>query len=200
MHESEIFSGIDLSSAFLQLNLAETSRKYTSFTFEGQRYEFQRAMWGLRNISIIFQTIMERLFADSSSYTVIYIDDITVHSKTWTEHLVHLTDVITRLTEAGFRINFDKTHLGRREIRLLGFLKSKDGIRFDCERLRHFEKLPGPKTGGEILAMMGMFNHLRDHIPMYAHIAAPMESLRTVKDITSELWNNNQHIRLHLIR
>ena len=134
---------------------------------------------------------MERLFADAMPYVTIYIDDITVHSKTWAEHLIHLTEAITKLTDAGFRINFDKTHLGRREIRLLGFIKSKDGIRLDHTRLKHIAGLARPMNGGEDLAIMGMFNHLRDHIPMYAHVAAPLESLRSSKQITDEQWNNN---------
>ena len=49
-----------------------------------------------------------------------YIDDISVYSKTWEEHLQHLEEVFKRLRKAKLKINPDKCHFGVQEIQFLG--------------------------------------------------------------------------------
>jgi hypothetical protein len=48
-HGSKFITSIDLSSAFLQIGLKKESRKYTTFLFDSQLYQFSRCPYGFRN-------------------------------------------------------------------------------------------------------------------------------------------------------
>ena len=39
--------------------------------------------------------------------------------------------------------------------------------------------------------MLGFVNFLRDFIPLYASLAAPLEKLRNTKKISAELWKES---------
>ena len=81
-----------------------------------------------------------------------------------------------------------KCVFGRAEIQLLGYWKSSTGVRIDYGRFTSLKEWHRPHTGKQVMALMGTFNYVRDLIPNYAHLAAPLERLRYVPHITDELW------------
>jgi hypothetical protein len=99
-------SSIDLSSAYLQIELHEESRKYTAFLIDSTVYQYKRVPYGFKNsLSAFVRALKLALGRDSETYVVFYVDDILVFSKTFEEHLTHLDTVIGRLTKAGFTLN-----------------------------------------------------------------------------------------------
>jgi hypothetical protein len=48
-HGSKYIPTLDLSSSFLQVPLAKSSRKWTTFNFENQVYQFTRVAYGHKN-------------------------------------------------------------------------------------------------------------------------------------------------------
>ena len=58
----------------------------------------------------------------------VYIDDITIASKTLEEHKRTLLQVLKRLNEHGMKINFEKTKLFQTEIEVLGYKVNAEGI------------------------------------------------------------------------
>ena len=55
-HNSKFITSIDLLSAFLQIGLKKESRKYTSFLFDSQLYQFTRCHYGFRNSLPAFES------------------------------------------------------------------------------------------------------------------------------------------------
>ena len=55
--------------------------------------------FGLKNAPATFQRAMEQVLRPCGGFAACYIDDIVFFSKTWDEHLGHLTSV---LQAAGF--------------------------------------------------------------------------------------------------
>jgi hypothetical protein len=83
-HGSKYISTLDLSSAFLQVELEPKSRKYTAFLFEAQVYQYTRIPYGFRNsLSAFVRALKLALGTDTSGYALCYVDDITVHSPTF---------------------------------------------------------------------------------------------------------------------
>lgn len=62
--EAEIFSTVDLDSAFAQFKLVKAHREFTSFTWRNVRYIFLSCPFGLKNMPSFFQEQMEKLFAN----------------------------------------------------------------------------------------------------------------------------------------
>ena len=93
---SRHFSCMDLKSGFWQVRMAEDSRQYTAFTVESMGvYEFLRMPYGLCNTPATFQHLMQNCLGELNlTYTLIYLDDGIVYSKTEEEHLVHLHAIL----------------------------------------------------------------------------------------------------------
>jgi hypothetical protein len=50
---TRFITSIDLSSAFLQIGLKKERRKYTSFLFDSQFYQFTTSPYGFRNSQLL---------------------------------------------------------------------------------------------------------------------------------------------------
>jgi hypothetical protein len=119
-HGTSYISTLDLSSAFLQIPLEESSRKWTAFQFQKNVYQFTRVPYGFRNsLSAFVWALQSVLGADTSEYALHYVDDVVDFSKTFDEHLDHLDSVFRKLTTAGCTINLRKCHFCKPEIKFL---------------------------------------------------------------------------------
>ena len=62
-----------------------------------------------------------------------WVDDLLIHSPTFTAHLYHIDLVLDKLTSAGFTVNAGKCQFCKQEIKFLGHIIS-DGVKADRER------------------------------------------------------------------
>ena len=78
------FSCMDLKSRFWQVQMDEESRQYTAFTVGSMgMYEFLCMPYGLCNTPEMFQCLMQNCLGELKlTYTLIYLDDVIVYSKT----------------------------------------------------------------------------------------------------------------------
>ena len=93
---STIFTTLDLKAGYWQTKLDETSIPKTAFTTSDGHYEFLRTPFGLRNAPSQFSRLMQILFG-KYKFVSVYLDDITVHSPTFTAHVNHVKQVISVL-------------------------------------------------------------------------------------------------------
>ena len=90
------FSCMDLKSGFWQVKMDEESRQYTAFTVGSMGiYEFLCMPYGLYNVPATFQRLMQNCLGELNlTYALIYLDDMTIYSKTEDEHLVRLRAIL----------------------------------------------------------------------------------------------------------
>ena len=86
---ARFFSTMDLKSGFWQVKMAKDSQQYTAFTVGSMGvYEFLRMLYGLCNAPATFQRLMQNCLGELNlTYTLIYLDDVIVFSRTKEEHL-----------------------------------------------------------------------------------------------------------------
>ena len=106
---------------------------------------------------------------DIGHFIVIYLDDITVFSKTDEEHLTHLRKVFEKCRKFGLSLNPKKKLFGL-EGKLLGHIISKDGIRIDPSRTEGLLKINHPKNLKGLQSFIGKINFLRRFIPNLAEL------------------------------
>jgi putative transposase len=105
------------------------------------KYEYQHLPMGLCNSADIFQERKYDIFSDLE-YVRVYIDNLLVTScSTFKEHLQKLELVFSQLSEAGLKINANKSHFAVSEIEYLGYWITRNGIQPVHKKLKQFNAL-----------------------------------------------------------
>ena len=97
LRKARYISKIDLKLAFMQILVAEGSRKYTDFAVSGSGlYQFREMPFVLSNAPKTFSRLIDMLFGpEFEPYVFGYLDDILVISETFEEHLYWLKRVMS---------------------------------------------------------------------------------------------------------
>ena len=142
------FSSLDLKAGYWQIELAEEDKAKTDFTVGPLGFsEWETLPFGLGNAPATFQRLMQQTMADIHlKECLLYFDDIIVFSKTFDEHLKRLNSVFERLDEAGLKLKPSKCNFLQDEVKYLGHLVLKNGIRTDPSKIEALQKWPVPTS------------------------------------------------------
>lgn len=80
----------------------------------------------------MFQEEME-IILDGIPGVKVFFDDVSIHGKSRSEHDKRLSAVLTRFKECGVTVRKDKCELMVEEVKFLGYVFSKKGIKMDSE-------------------------------------------------------------------
>ena len=100
----QVFSKIDLSHTYQQVELHEDSQKELTINTHKGLYRYKRLPFGVSSAPAIFQRIMDQLL-QGVKFTVCHLDEILISGGSPEEHLAILEDVFGRLQEHGIRLN-----------------------------------------------------------------------------------------------
>ena len=175
---SQVLSSFDALAGFTQLEIQEEDREKTAFRCHLGLWQFRRMPFGLRNGPSIFQQLMQGILAPYLwLFTLVYIDDIVVFSKSWDEHLNHLDLVLGAIAKAGVTLSPSKCFIGYSSILLLGQKVSRLGLSTHREKVQAILDLERPKSVAELQKFLGMVVYFSQYIPYYSFIAAPLFAL-----------------------
>ena len=91
------FSKLALKSGFYQIPIKEADKEKTAFVTPFGLYQFNILPMGLKNAPPTFQRVMNDTLKFCRKFSLVYLDDIIVYSKTFEEHLYHLERVLIAL-------------------------------------------------------------------------------------------------------
>jgi hypothetical protein len=78
-------------------------------------------------------------------FTLVYIDNVVVYSRTFKEHLKHIDVVLKAIAALGLMLSPPKCHLGYRSIVVLGNKVSRLGLSTHNEKLKAIWELEAPR-------------------------------------------------------
>ena len=114
-------TSLDLNMGYYHIELSPTSKRLCTLVFPFGKYEMQRLLMGLCNSPDIFQEKMSELMADLE-FVRTYIDDLLCLTKgTFNNHLEKLQRVLTRIQQAGLKVNAKKSFFAKAELEYLGY-------------------------------------------------------------------------------
>jgi hypothetical protein len=172
----DTFSKVDLSDAFLQLELEEVSKPILTITTHKGLFVWNRMPLGLASSPGIFQKRIEQVLSGISKTKVFY-DDILVAGKGTQNHNEHLDKVLTRLQDKGLRLKQSKCTINRKEIKYLGFLINGEGLHNLPEIVSAIQDAPAPEDITQLRSFLGFINQYSKFISHCATILAPLSRL-----------------------
>jgi hypothetical protein len=176
---AQVFSVLDLKSAYFQIPLSDRSRRITAFCTPFGLYEFCKLPMGVSVGSQGLSRVVDQLFGDiKGKFVFNFLDDLVVYSKSLAEHTNHVRMVLNKLREAGFTLNPEKVTLAAREIQYLGHLISAEGIRVLPDRIDTIRKFPRPVNLRSVRRFLGMVGFYARFIPNYSRQAEPLHALK----------------------
>lgn len=125
-----------------------------------------------------------------------YIDDIIIISETFDEHISLLDRIFERLKNSGLTINLSKSKFCKSELKYLGYVIDRDGLRTDPLKIECVRQYPRPKTVKEVRSFVGLCSYYRKFIKNFSTISAPITKL-TSGEVTSKTevaWNDEAEI------
>ena len=127
---SKRISLLDGFSGYNQVLVLPSDQIKTAFTTPWGTFMYVKIPFGLMNAGATFQRAMDIAFSEYIVYfIIIYLDDITIFSKTNEEHLIHLRNVFEKCRKFGLSLNPKKTLFGLQEGKLLGHIILEEGIK-----------------------------------------------------------------------
>ncbi len=185
LRDSKYFTTLDCGTGFWQISLELAVSEYTVFsTLSKGHYEFKVMPFGLCNAPATYQRNMNTILAGLTwQICLVYVDDIIIYSKTFTEHIQSIERVLERLEKVGFWLKPKKSKFCQLEVNHLGHIISKEGIRCGM-KVKAIQDCGEPKNVEELLKILGMINYYRKFVYQLSDITSPLYELTR----KNQLW------------
>ena len=137
------------------------SKQYTTFRVANPGFFKCECMpFWLCNAPATFQRLMQNYLGELNlTYCLIYLDDVTVFSKTADKHVQHLCVVFECFCQHNLKLKLSKCKFFHNETNYLAHHVSKGGIWPSKENLKAVAEFAPPQTYTEIQAFLGSVGH-----------------------------------------
>ena len=178
LHGATVFSSLDLQSGFHQIAINEKDQPKTAFITPNGQYQWKVMGFGLCNAPSTFKKTMHTIFRPLIGKGVqVYMDDLLCYGRTKEEHSRILGEVFALLDKHKLYVNASKCCFEKSELKYLGHIVSKDGIKVDPAKTAAVQSWPAPTSVRDVRSFLGLGNYFRRFIQGYTKLAAPMQAL-----------------------
>lgn len=181
-----IYTQLDLNSAYWQIDLPRNQRYLYTFEFNGKVYQFTRSSFGTRGMPHWFSALMYSLVGDIKG-VAIYLDDVTLGSMNHKEHLKSLERIFEIFSERNMTLSLNKCVFAQQTITSFGYVVNRNGYKPCAERIDKLLKLECPKTIKEVQKRIGALNYYCHTIAHFKLFAEPFYNLKKNFEYDSNL-------------
>ena len=174
----ELFCTLDMNSGYWQIPIAPEDRHKTAFITRYGLYQFLRMPFGTSNAPATFQRCINQVLAGLIwDVVIVYLDDVNVTGTDFDDMLRNLETVLKRFRSYGLKLKPDKCRLFRREIRFLGRVADRNGVRMTNEHIDAVLEWPIPTNRKDLERFLGFINYHRSYLQGLAEKTATLYAL-----------------------
>jgi hypothetical protein len=130
------FSKIDMKSVYHQVPIEHTDVWKTTFKSKEGLFEWLVMPFGLKNAPTNFMMMMDDILRPfTSTFVVVYLNDILIYNKTWVEHLQHIQQVLHTLRQHKLYENLEKFSFSMDRVHYLGYIVDQHGVHVDLAKI-----------------------------------------------------------------
>ncbi|EKD02338.1 polyprotein [Trichosporon asahii var. asahii CBS 8904] len=173
------FSSFDLNKGYFQIPNTKRARRRLAFRTQDGLWEPLRMPFGAKGAPATFQRLMDLLLAEGRwLWAMAYIDDIIVYSKSFDEHLKHVSWTLQRMIDGGLTLGANKSHMFMKTVELLGHKVSNIGIMMGDKAVEAIKSQKRPTTVKELSRFLGLVSHWRRFVKNFARVSAPLRDVK----------------------
>lgn len=192
LSKAKVFTTLDTKDGFYQISLEEESSRKTTFWTPFGRYRYLRMPFGVNVAPQEFECKLHEKLDDLPGVVLIH-DDVLVmgHGETYEEavndHDKNLLRLLDRAKQVNLKLNKSKMNLRKPEVKFMGHVITKDGLKPDPNKIKAVEEMPRPTCKKETLSLLGFIDYLSKFLQRLSDVAQPLRDL-TMKDARF-LWS-----------
>ena len=192
----EYWSCVDVKGAFKQISVpSRESQKLLAFVTSRGYAIPTRLQYGVKTAPGIFNNRMGQLIhgMDGRSpipSTACMMDDICTTGFNPYQHFDNLAELLYRLYAAGLKLNKDKCKFYQSEVKFLGKIIDKDGIRLNPDAVSAIVNMPAPTDANTLRSFLGHMSYIGRHVPDLRTARAPLDAL--LKADAKFVWSDKQ--------
>ena len=173
--EASVFTTLHCNSSYWQIPVAKRDKDKTAFVCQSGLFNYKRMPFGLTNAPATFQRTLDILLSRYKWRTcLVYLDDVIIFSNKLDDHLSHVEQILTALSQAGISLKLAKCEFFTREVKYLGHVVRPGTLSVEQSRKIALWKAKHPKTQTELRSFLGLCNVYRRFVRNYSYIAAPL--------------------------
>jgi len=189
---ANFITSLDCTAGYWQIEMNPESVESTAFITDSGLYEWLVMPFGVLNASSTYQRVMNRVLEAHKRYACAYIDDASIYSIRWEDHLEHLSKVLKSIQEAGLTLRLSKCAFAQSHIKFLGHEIGSGDKNILPEKLETLRAIQPPTSKKLVRSVLGMFGFFRTFIPNFAEIAAPLTEMTKGRSASKFVLNEPQ--------
>ncbi len=199
LHNSKIFSTLDLRSGYWQVSVAPEDQEKTAFVTPDGLWEFLRLPFGVSRGPATFQRAIEIVLSGLTYDTCLcYFDDIIIPSNSIQQQCERLNAVLSRFRQHNLRVKASKCQFGAAKVLFLGHIVSGQGVHTDPKKIQAVSDLKEPINVEQVRSFLGLAGYYRRFIPNFAAVSAPLVHL--TKKSCKFVWSDKQQHAFSLLK
>jgi Reverse transcriptase (RNA-dependent DNA polymerase)/RNase H-like domain found in reverse transcriptase/Integrase zinc binding domain/Retroviral aspartyl protease/Chromo (CHRromatin Organisation MOdifier) domain len=179
---AQYFTSLDLAQGYHQIRVTKEDVPKTAFRTPLGHFQYLVLPFGLTNAPATFQSTMNDMLREHIGKSVlVYLDDILIYSRTPTEHVDHVRNVLEILRKHRFYAKLTKCQFMTDQLLYLGHIISNKGLQPDPAKLAALQNWKTPMNAHDVRSFLGFGNYFRKFVQGYSSLVLPLTEL-TKKD------------------
>ena len=152
----KLLSFMDAFSGYNQIRMDKADQEKTSFVTSQGLFCYKVMPFGLKNIGVTFQRLVNHMFCPQIGRNVeVYVNDMLVKSLDEEKHLDNLQEIFDTLKQYKMKLNPNKCAFRVSSAKFLGFMVSHRGIEANPDKIQAILNMKPPQNIKEAQSLTG---------------------------------------------